>query len=869
MDDSRNETGECRELSLTSINGTIASLLKEQALDDRVLKALGGDCNLLARESHLWDYKRLAEGSTHAQCELIKDVVSFHNSYGGYLILGVHMDHERGICACVGVDRQEIDETQLRALIKAYTGTRIDVAYRDIPVRLDASVVNLGLLLIPKREFSDTPVVFQKPAAPAPGGKIAFKIGDIYLRSGDESRRSIEGQDLAFLLGKRLVSGSIVDDARVSLPLDLDPPLQHNLPDKNLICAQFVGRQEILNSLWTWLTDHFSYVRVLAGDGGKGKTSIAYAFAMEFAMRRPGPFQQVMWLSAKRKQFQGLSNQYFDMPEWHYEHVDSLLRAIAERCGVTDEELADASTQVMKALCRDSLKILPALVVIDDVDSVEPQEQKRIMELATQLASSGSRFLLTTRANITYSDDICLTVPGLPADEYADFVRTLSARLKMQAYDRRDVDRLLAATGGSPLLTESIIRIARTGQSIAVAIDEWKDQAGRDARDAALDKEVKQLSQEARRALLCMAYLRECSFTELQQLTDYPKQKLSDAITELQSLFLVSAPVVTRDEPRFAVPEMIGFLAIEKKQSLAIDHRRLMDEAARLHRGTPARRSANSRMVGAAIGQAAAQLAQENVSGAIKTLEVALTRMPKQPEMQCFLARCYLKGTPARVNEARDLFKASHEAGNRRAEVYDGWFEAEMTAGHWPGAIAVTNLALEKNADQPDWRHRRAFARSQVAVARDRSGDKQGALRLLEEAADDLKVSIDGSWPVNRYERQAEAQALNDQLWLHTKAARRDSFHVVFRGIKRGDFRRVMYDRLFSSMDGQLNAIEMIVPDSKADLALRTMLQQVAEALAVRPDFKDDGFRKHYQTRLDQVDKKYRQKLKPSGKLGI
>ena len=852
------------DVGLKSVYRNIGSLLHDGVLDRRVIEALIGTDEFLAPESHLWDYKLSAGQESYEHCEVIKDILSFHNSYGGYLVLGV-ADSGGGECRIVGLTGEGFNEEKFRKLIKSYTGSLIEVVYKECPAIETASQPRIGLLMIPRREDGQQPVVFQKNAAVSPKGKQAFKEGQIYLRAGDESRPMIAKDDLAFLLGPRTPTGTIVDDLKVSLPLIWEPPLHNNLPDKNVICQQFVGRTETLDALWQWLADPFSNTRVLAGEGGTGKTSIAYTFATEFATRHPGNYLQVLWMSAKKRQFSALSNQYVAMPESHFSDVDTLLQSIVERCGATEEETAEANTSQLKSLCRESLTVLPALVVIDDVDSVEINEQKRIMELATFLAGSGSRFLLTTRVNMTASNDVCLTIPGLPRDEYEGLVESLCRRLKMPVLQPSWVNQLHQASAGSPLLTESIVRLIRVGMPMAKALEEWRGHAGQDARDAALDKEIQQLSPEARRTLLGMSYLGECSLAEIRLLTSYAQLKLTDAIAELQSLFLVSAPTVTADQPRFAVPELVRFLANEKRSALAADHKKLLVDAKQLRKGV-SKSNSEVKAVGAAIGQASAQLAQGQLAGAIETLESALARNPNKPELQCFLARCFLKEMPPRINPARDLFKTAYEGGNRRPEVFDGWFSAEIMAGHWPGALHVASTVLQRNAADAEWRFRRASVQSQLANSRERSGDLSGSLALYETTAEDLKVSIAGSHGVSKQERIEGAAALNDLLWARTRGpsnrGNRVSFNMVFRAIKRGDFRRLMFERLFNSLEGHLRGIKVISPESAADLGIRGMLQQAEDAIAFRPRFNsDDAFRDAAAERVRKLDSDYRRKL--------
>ncbi|MDE2801784.1 MAG: hypothetical protein OXK21_02745, partial [Chloroflexota bacterium] len=51
------------------------------------------------------------------------------------------------------------------------------------------------------------------------------------------------------------------------------------LPARETIASRFTGREAELRDLREWLDDPYSRTWVLAGDGGKGKTAIAYEFA--------------------------------------------------------------------------------------------------------------------------------------------------------------------------------------------------------------------------------------------------------------------------------------------------------------------------------------------------------------------------------------------------------------------------------------------------------------------------------------------------------------------------------------------------------------------------------------------------------------
>ena len=105
-------------------------------------------------------------------------------------------------------------------------------------------------------------------------GKLCFKRGDVVFRRIESNAVAQRPEDYDFLYSSRrppsieLTPADAIDD----------DPLEHNLPDRDFVCSRFVGRSDDLGDLWTWLADDFSRVRLIAGEGGLGKTSLAYRF---------------------------------------------------------------------------------------------------------------------------------------------------------------------------------------------------------------------------------------------------------------------------------------------------------------------------------------------------------------------------------------------------------------------------------------------------------------------------------------------------------------------------------------------------------------------------------------------------------------
>ena len=102
-------------------------------------------------------------------------------------------------------------------------------------------------------------------------------------------------------------------------------PLEGRLPPRESVVTDFIGRKTELDRLWEWFKDPVSRRWALAGEGGKGKSAIAYQFAADVMFSAPEPYQIVFWLSAKRQKFDEGVTQKIAEPDFH--DVDSALRA--------------------------------------------------------------------------------------------------------------------------------------------------------------------------------------------------------------------------------------------------------------------------------------------------------------------------------------------------------------------------------------------------------------------------------------------------------------------------------------------------------------------------------------------------------------
>lgn len=787
----------------------------------------------IPKEYAIWDYKESILFDKLALAEFTKDILSFYNAYGGYIFIGVSEKVKDEVYSITGHHRPSDFLAALRGSIESYSSVPIDICVEDILVGGNS----VSAIYIPQRPASVQPAFLSKNGPDKKPGKPLFFEKSTYFRQADKTNQATIASQWEFLNSSRNPDDLIASGPKLSSISILSRVIPNNLPDRNLICPHLFGREDILSGLWAWLADELEPVRLLAGTGGKGKTSIAYEFASQFYRHAPLPFVQVLWLSAKKLQFRGDKNEYMELPEFWYSNPQSLLRALCDgTAALTTKQMAadDESEYTLQKKLRESLRLLPTFVVIDDIDSLTQPQQKRVFEIVQQVAAGApSKFLLTTRANFAFSDSQCIPVAGLEGEPYKLFVADRLSRFRLPQLKQSETLELQQASSGSPLWTDSILRLMKQGFNFRDALNEWSGRPGEDARAAALKKELQALSLSARRILLAAALLRDCSRAELLEITKIGKTEFDGAIAELQTLFLVDAPQFIKAEPRFSVPESTAIAVKEVAADLVADHQRLLAAVREFTKRARAAGAGNSKSVGGIVNQTIALLGAGQVEKAVSTVDAALTHNPDNCDLLMLKGRCLRESQPG---VAATSFNAAYKCGQRKSLLFDMWYEALTVAGDHAGSLDVANLAIDAGSDPARWLPLRARALVQIGLLKSQDGNVQGAVEMLREATRDMWDGVRN----HRGQRQADEDisdifAVNDETW---KIARRTTgldaqllvFDFVTAAIQLGDLRGKNADRLLDATRTLVADVDLSA-DSAQSRASRTRINEAIRVI--------------------------------------
>lgn len=719
--------------------------------------------NGTVNESEVLDFKQQLPVSDLEYAKTVRDLVALHNSFGGFLVFGVEeVDKDRSF-AIVGVPQNTFKLAKARDLARAYVGRDLRISSLSV----HAAGVNLEVVWVAKRGIGELPARFVRNGPEEKPKQLAFKKGEVVFRRLEGNGVAVAAEDFDFLFSARRPPSLELTVADIAHEGALD----HNLPDRTFICSRFVGRRMDLGELWTWLADDFSRVRLIAGEGGLGKTSLAYRFSEEVASRGIKPFEKVVWLTAKVRQFIASEDAHRETGHTDFHDANSLFRAIASAHGAIDADFEGLDTRALMEVALDSCAAYPTFVVVDDVDSLSPPDQQRALEFGMR-APRSTKMLLTTRINFSYSPDNVLKLDGLPQEEFREYVSVLRARYQLQELKDGKVEHLREVSGGSPLFADSLLRLERRGIKFEKAITQWRGEQGLEARKAALKREVEYLSKPARRVLYVISLLRNCIYPELSRIVDYADQTLGDALLELSSLFLISMPAVAK-QASYTVDPNTALLMLSLAPSLGIDHSAL-DSKAR-STGSDAiglTTQRRSHTVGLAIAQAIALAKTGNAKGALEVIHAAAKKL-KNPHVDLLLAsgRFSLRLNPPNRDEASKAFEQAYELGQRKLLLFDLWFEAEYGRGSLERARDVASKALDSVVgDERQWHERRAHVHIALAYRAGFRIARDAALREIDLAIADFRAAKGKSESESSIQQQQttqlleQAQALRKQI---------------------------------------------------------------------------------------------------------
>ncbi|WP_417809719.1 RNA-binding domain-containing protein [Thioclava sp.] len=698
-------------------------------------------------ETELWDYKRKApqlpekpndddrnifDQEVH---ELIKDIVSFHNSYGGYLIFGIEDTGAERLCGCDA----EIDCGDISQRILARSGSQIELYTDNIEIECNSGKIQLLAMLIPRRSTNAPPVKFKK-ASPEFNGKRAYQKDTVYVRVGDKCRpASNSAEDWKFLFSDRKLNTAKPEKA---------DSIASNLPARDPDLIKFVGRESELSNLRDWMFDQRSPIRLLTGIGGLGKTSVAYQFCEELIDSGAGSFDFVAWVTAKKSTYAALQGKMVKTTRHDFsnttELLESLITSIAGESSIVEE--MDQSDLV--DVLVDALVYRPSFIVVDDLDSLAPDVQREcatvLQEVAVRTVARDhplSRILLTSRLDQGLSPTNVIKLEGLPFEPFKEHLHNLSRQFKLDKFVPRVEKEIHRSSSGSPLFASAIVRLVYLGENIRDVCASWEKSDGEEVRDFAFKRELERLSGAAASILLAVVYLGEVSIAELEEALEMPKRKVLDHIGELQSFHLVSNSKNRYGEPAFSSSKELIASAGILRRHLGLRAQSVEKQCAKIRQN----QGDQTRKIGIELSKIVTFWSEGQNEEALILAKELSNRNQKSGDVWCALAGAFLKIRPANYGAADDAVMRAVDLNCLRPELFDYFVLAKKGIEDWQGLRSFVEKKFFKSFKKDTALDAYMVATSKlVGFATDR-GDYKVAARYSFEGAERIASKIAGS----------------------------------------------------------------------------------------------------------------------------
>jgi tetratricopeptide (TPR) repeat protein len=463
--------------------------------------------------------------------------------------------------------------------------------------------------------------------------------------------------------------------------------LEARLPPRESVVVEFVGRNAEIERLWEWFSDPATRRYALAGEGGKGKSALAYKFATEVQFKAPEPFQVVLWVSAKKKRFEEGTVVGIDNPD--FSNLDSALNRILIEYGWVDE--LEQSVDRKRERVLELLNKFPALLVVDDIDSLELSAEDATEFFSLIAPTTKSKILFTSRRVLFGLGNTTIHVSGLPESEAIEFIRSRCKLLELEEeLILPQASRIIAATEASPLFMEDLLRLCSV-LPVQEAIKMWESRKGDQARQYALGREFEMLS-EAGKAVLAAACYKPgpTTFLELQAATGLSDESMSEALLNLQSLFLIPKPSLMEGEQRYNVN--VNTRILVRKVFGGTELWRRTETAYKAIAGELPRARGE---IGAYIRQALFLTRNNEHEKAEELLQLALKKAPNDPDLTGFLGGVYKSWNPSRVTDAREMYRRAWQLRCASENTYRHWAQMEIDQEEWSKAYDAAEKGVQ------------------------------------------------------------------------------------------------------------------------------------------------------------------------------
>ena len=546
--------------------------------------------------------------------------------------------------------------------------------------------------------------------------KPLFPKGSVFIRKGDSCCKAEEPDDYQFLTstGRRSFSFATVQSVST-------PTLNNNLPPRDASFVRFVGRQADTVELWKWFLDPYSPLKLAAGLGGVGKTTLVREFTEDVVTSSPSGIEKVVWLSAKQAVYTAIQGKYQLASRVDFTDVVSLIKAVLVELGEPEQNVLELNDQdELLDTLTNNLTVIPAFLVVDDLDSLPLDLQQEafhsLLQAFTRSAAktgNPSKCLITARLDLGASPTQLLRIRGLELKDFSEYVFDTAESIELTLNfgpDSQLMKRFHTTTEGSPTFASAVLRLMALGDQIETALSRWKGGDGEEVRKFAFERELKNLTDGQIRTLYAASVLGECYLEELEVILSTNQAMLRDTVAELRKYHLMSSGAGGAQGISLLVPTSLQLMRDVVRKRVT-DPKRIDDECARTRT-----QSASRSIVASRISQRVVALWQaDDPNLALDIAKQAVRENQQVGDLHCLLGRAHLRTDPPNYQRAEVAFRDAQAFNCKRPEHMQLWIEAKYGLADWKGILDITKTSVTQKSTASEIYIHRANAYQELA----------------------------------------------------------------------------------------------------------------------------------------------------------
>lgn len=501
-----------------------------------------------------------------SKTDFVKDVLAFGNSTlpgPAYIICGVKV-HQTGEKEIIGIDPSiRIDDANWVQILNSYCSHPINFKMDKITL----SDYNLSIAVIEISHEQHRPILCTKDE------KDKLRQGTIYFRNGSSNDIAKDLVTIEKIISNstRLLPNTMVSNDPTYNKYSKFPPPPY---------YKFFGRDSEINRIFEELIYHHkNYLLSLTGDGGIGKTSIAYKVADQIkdAIKKgESDFDDVIWISAKDQRI------YFDERrqlnrEFHSleDLYNKILLIFYDFNFIQSLDFSKKEEHVNQAL--ESTKFF---IVLDNLEVFSNEELSDIHNFIKN-TPHGHKFLLTSRHDLRVQEYIPVQAfdKGITLIYIQDLIKDLGLNTKDNSIESQVIkyfDLFYELTNGNPLYIKFFISQMERNRSLSDILNRRSLEGEKPLKAYCFDSTLNSVTANELLLMYSLAVTEnnQLSFHELKYVTSIEHQTLQDNVESLTSQSMLNK-YYSNGQLVYSLNNLLGSYLIEEKRIPGAEYSRL------------------------------------------------------------------------------------------------------------------------------------------------------------------------------------------------------------------------------------------------------------------------------------------------------